>query len=367
MSQTVCRWGILGTANIARKNWHALLNAENSQLVAVASRSLARSQQFIDECQSQYPHPVAPVAVGTYEELLQRSDIDAVYIPLPTGLRKEWVIKAAAAGKHVLCEKPCATSLADLEDMVAACQKHGVQFMDGVMFMHSARLNALRKTLDDQTSVGALRRIQSGFSFLAPDDFLQGNIRVQSGLEPAGCLGDLGWYNIRLTLWIMNYERPQSVTGRLLSEIRSSDSTQATPTEFSGELLFKNGVSAGFYCSFLTEQQEWAHISGTKGHLTVSDFVLPFYGPEVAFEVSNNQFAQTGCEFNMERHSRTVSVREYASNHPTAQETNLFRNFAALVLDGQRDPHWSEIAVLTQAVMEACWASARNGGAPVTL
>ena len=70
---------------------------------------------------------------------------------LPTGLRKEWVLRAAAAGKHVLCEKPCALSLADLREMTGACQKNRVQFMDGVMFMHNPRLRRLREILDDGT------------------------------------------------------------------------------------------------------------------------------------------------------------------------------------------------------------------------
>jgi len=367
MTNTTCRWGILGTAHIARKNWHAILNAGNSRLVAVASRSAAKAQQFIDECQQQIAHPTAPEAVVGYEELLARKDIDAVYIPLPTGLRKDWVIKAAAAGKHVLCEKPCAVSVADLEEMIAACRKHNVQFMDGVMFMHSQRLPALREVLDDGGSIGQIRRIQSGFSFLAPEDFLQNNIRVSSTLEPAGCLGDLGWYNIRLSLWAMKYQMPQAVTGRLLSEIRSPGSSQPTPTEFSGELLFANGVSAGFYCSFLTEQQQLGHISGNRGHLVLNDFVLPFYGAEVSFEVSNARFVATGCLFNMEPHFRRVAVSEYAGNHPTSQETNLFRNFAALVLSGKIDNHWPDVALQTQRVMDACWKSAQQNGAPVTL
>src|SRR5205814_1091385 len=145
-----------------------------------------------------------PLPCGSYEELVERPDIDAVYIPLPTGIRKEWVLRAAAAGKHVLCEKPCGVTTADVRAMLDACHKHRVQFMDGVMFMHSRRLEMLRQTLDDRQSIGTVRRIASLFSFKASDDFLAGNIRVNSQLEPLGCLGDLGWYNLRFTLWVLN-------------------------------------------------------------------------------------------------------------------------------------------------------------------
>ena len=76
------------------------------------------------------------------------------------------------------------------------------------MFMHSQRLPLLRQVLDDGQSIGTVRRIASQFSFLARDDFLTQNIRVSSDLEPLGCLGDLGWYNIRFSLWVMNEQLP---------------------------------------------------------------------------------------------------------------------------------------------------------------
>lgn len=367
LSTGTCRWGILGTAFIAQKNWHSIHCSENSELVAVASRNVERAQEFIDNCQSQAPFPDAPRAVGGYDELIAADDIDAIYIPLPTGLRAEWVIKAAEAGKHVLCEKPCGLDVAELQSILDACEKNNVQFMDGVMFMHSNRLDAVRGTIDDGESIGDVKRIATQFSFCAPQEFLDGNIRVSSSLEPQGCLGDLGWYNIRFTLWAMNYAMPKSVTGRLISSVKSDISDEPTPTEFSGEMFFDGGVSASFYCSFLTEHQQWANISGTKGYLQVPDFVLPFFGAEIGYEVSNNFFDLQGCFFVMEEHKRREVVREYANNHPTSQEANLFRNFADLVLGGEPDPKWGKIALQTQQVMDACAESAGNGSQPVTL
>ena len=92
MSETKLRWGILSTANIARKNWKAIRNSGNSTVVAVASRDVERSRKFIDECQAQAPMEAVPKAYGSYEEMLADRGVDAVYIPLPTGLRKEWVL-----------------------------------------------------------------------------------------------------------------------------------------------------------------------------------------------------------------------------------------------------------------------------------
>jgi len=367
MAQPLCRWGILGTANIARKNWQAIRNSGNSTLLAVASRDAGRAQKFIEECQAHVAMTPAPAACGSYEELIQRKDIDAVYVPLPTGIRKEWVIRAAEAGKHVLCEKPCGVTSDDLRTMLDACHRKRVQFMDGVMFMHSQRLPLMRQVLDDTDSIGKIRRIASEFSFLAPEDFLAKNIRVSSELEPLGALGDLGWYNIRFSLWAMKEQLPEKVTGRLLAQHGRGDSRQPVPVEFSGELFFPGNASASFYCSFLTEKQQWAIVSGTRGSLQVADFVLPFFGSESVFEVMQPVFQVRGCDFNMEDHTRRIAVAEYSNSSPTAQETNMIRTFSGLVLSGQPDPTWGDRALKTQQVLDVCLQSAREDGKVVSL
>ena len=285
------RWGILGTANIARRNWKAIQLTGNSTIAAVASRDLERSRQFIAECQTEVPVETVPQAFGSYADLLASDAVDAVYIPLPTGLRSEWVVRAAEAGKHVVCEKPCAPSVADLRRMVDACKSHGVQFMDGVMFMHSRRMELLRQVLEDQQQVGDVRRIASAFTFRQSPEFFVENIRTDSLLEPHGCLGDLGWYCIRFALWARGWQLPLQVTGRLLSEHRRANTPSAVPTAFSGELLFAEGVSAGFYCSFLTETEQWVRLSGTRGVVHVPDFVLPVAGSEVGFELHHTSLS----------------------------------------------------------------------------
>jgi predicted dehydrogenase len=366
MPSDVCRWGILGTATIARKTWQGIHRSGNARLVAVASREMARSRTFIAECQSRVPvgHEIA--AVGDYEGLLRRPDVDAVYIPLPTGLRKEWVLRAAEAGKHVLCEKPCGNNAADLKVMVDACRKNGVQFMDGVMYMHTQRLAALRQSLDEGDAIGRIKRIACQFSFNAPPDFFVENIRSNSSLEPQGCLGDLGWYTIRFALWAMNWQMPTRVVGRLLDSFQRADSPEKVPTEFSAELFFPT-ATASFYCSFRTHHQQWAVISGEQGYILVQDFVLPFFGAETRFEVNQAEFIVDGCDFSMEQRARKQLFAEHGNSHATSQETNLIRNFSALVISGRLDEHWPRISMLTQQVMDACLESGLNGGTPVEL
>ena len=222
------RWGILGAARIARKNWKAIRQSGNSVITAVASRDLSRARTFVEECHRFEPFERLPDVYDSYEKVILSPQVDAVYIPLPTKLRKEWIVRAAKAGKHVLSEKPCAVSFTDMEDILAACRKHRVQFMDGVMFAHNRRLDQIRQVLDDGTSVGGLRRITSHFSFLGGEEFLKKNIRAAEDLEPLGCLGDLGWYCIRLALWTMKWQLPVEVSGRILSQVRSPSASRPT-------------------------------------------------------------------------------------------------------------------------------------------
>lgn len=367
MGENVCRWGIMSTAGIAMKNWHSIAASGNGKVIAVASRSTEKAQAFIDECQSSVPVSHQVEALGSYDQLLARDDIDAVYVPLPTGLRTDWVVKAANAGKHVMVEKPCGVTADDVQKMIDACNANNVQFMDGVMFMHSDRMPEIRKVLDDGESVGQIRRIASQFSFCADEEWISSNIRASSDLEPAGCLGDLGWYTIRATLWAMNYEMPKEVRGRILYGAKRPDSPDEVPIEFQGELHFESGVSATFYNSFRGNHQQWVNVSGTKGYVEWKDFVLPYYGNSVSFDVANHEFVIDACRFNMNKNLRTVSVPEYSNNWQDAQETKLFRNFSALVLGGTPDPHWPEIALKTQQVLDAALNSARNDSGPVYL
>ena len=219
MLQPICRWGILGAATIARKNWKAIRNAENSTLVAVGSREKSRAQSFIDDCQAARRIPQCADRLRELRKNFWRAKISMPFIfHCRLEFARQWVTLAAESGKHVLCEKPCGVSSADLRAMLDACRKHKVQFMDGVMFMHSQRLPLVRQTLDDGQSIGAVKRIASSFCFLASDEFMQQNIRVSTDLEPLGALGDLGWYNIRFSLWTMKEHLPEKVTGRILAQ-----------------------------------------------------------------------------------------------------------------------------------------------------
>lgn len=362
MADGICRWGILGTAGIARKHWRGIHTADNATITAVASRTTEGAQRFIDSCSAAVPYPNSIAAVAPYEALLDRDDVDAVYIPLPTAMRHKWVIRAAEKGKHVLAEKPAASDASQVLEMLEACRENGVQYMDGVMFMHSARLPMLRRLLDDPQNVGQLRRMTSQFSFSGDLEFRTRNIRVDSRLEPHGCLGDLGWYCIRFFLWVMQASLPVSVRANVLTALHGEGSPAPVPGEFSADLYFADGVSASFYNSFITENQQWVHLSGERGSLSISDFVLPYHGAEVAAYVNNDFFRIHNCDFHMEHHQRRFAVSEYSSAFAGAQEVRLIEEFSELVLSGQLSEVWPQWTLATQIVLDACWQSAMNDG-----
>ena len=126
--------------------------------------------------------------------------------------------------------------------------------------------------------------------------------------------------------------------------------------------MFSAGVSASFYCSFITQNQQWANVSGTGGYVEVPDFVLPFAGETLELRVNNHVFSANGCDFKMEGNVRRVVVPEHSNSHATAQESNLFRNFAEQIRSGQLNELWPEMALKTQQVMCACLDSAREEG-----
>ena len=132
-------------------------------------------------------------------------------------------------------------------------------------------------------------------------------------------------------------------------------------------MFFEDGLSASFYCSFITEVQEWVNISGTLGQIHIHDFVLPFFGSELTIDVFNSLFDVDGCEFKMEPHRRQFAVAEYGNGTPQSQEAYMIRRFSANVVAEQVEPFWGEFTLKTQRVLDACLESSRQNGAPIEL
>ena len=353
-----CCWGILGAADIVRKNWQAIYQTGNGYLKAIASRNRDRAAALIDDCQNSVPVQHNVDAVEGYENLLADPEIHAVYIPLPTGIRDQWTMAAIEAGKHVMIEKPCSLSANKLKTIIESAVSKNLQVMDGVMFAHSSRFGGLMDAIHGQRVIGNVRRIVSQFSFFGGEDWAQDNIRCKSHMEPFGALGDLGWYCIRIIMAAMGDAMPEQVTGHAIQTYKHADADGSVPIEFEGTLLFSNHVSASMYCSFVTQHQQWTHISGTEGFISIDDFTLPYSGRKPRFEIVKSEFVTDGCDFNMHRNNQLVEFEESANSAADSQETRLFRDFNECVLSGTVDSEWPKMSLNTQIVLDALMQSA---------
>jgi predicted dehydrogenase len=188
-SQPEVRWGVLSTANIGVKAlMPAIQAARNARLAAVASRDLDRAAAVVQAERG-------ALAYGDYQALLDDPNIDAVYIPLPNSMHYEWAIKAAKAGKHVLCEKPMGLTAAEVETMYAASADAGVLLMEAFMYrFHPQIAWALAQVKAGR--IGDLRLIRSSFGFDLRS--ASENIRLKAALG-GGSLMDVGCYPLSLS------------------------------------------------------------------------------------------------------------------------------------------------------------------------
>ena len=195
------------------------------------------------------------------------------------------------------------------------------------------------------------------FSFHMDEGVFEDNVRVNSELEPAGSLGDLGWYCLRFALWAMRWRLPREVSGRILLERGSRRSPTPVPIDFSGELIFDDQTTAGFYSSFIAQHQQWVNVGGAKGLLHLPDFVHPNSDHEPTFQLNQTQVRVKNCQ----------CAGQHNEDRTPAQAPTMMRNFANQVRSGKLNPDWPEFALKTQQVLDACLKSARAGGRAVAL
>jgi xylose dehydrogenase (NAD/NADP) len=255
-NQPRLRWGILGCARITRRGLIPGLRASSrGTLHALASRDRATVRAWADEFQ-------VPRAYESYRELIDDPEVEAVYIPLPNELHKTWVLAAADAGKHVLCEKPLALDAAEARAMVAHCRARGVVLMEAFMWRHQPRTAALRRLIDEG-AIGTLRLIRSSFSFpIDPGDWRLD--RARGG----GALWDVGCYGVS-TARLFAGSEPE--------EVRAVARFGPTGVDLSltAALRFPGGVLGQLDCSFEQPFRCVYEVVGSRGVIEVPDAYLP--------------------------------------------------------------------------------------------
>jgi predicted dehydrogenase len=268
------RWGVLGVANIAiKKVIPGMQKGVRGEVVAIASRTLDRAQAA-----AQALH--LPKAYGSYEELLADSEIDAIYNPLPNHLHVPWSIRAAEAGKHVLCEKPIAMSARETEDLIAARDRTGVKI--GEAFMVKTHPQWLRvRELVRNGAVGALRAIVASFSYFNRDPANIRNILEFGG----GGVMDIGCYPITMARFLFGSEPAR------VSALVDRDPEMGTDRLSSALLDFGSG-HALFTCSTQLVPFQRFQVLGTKARIEIEiPFNIPPDRPSRIFIDDGSQLA----------------------------------------------------------------------------
>jgi predicted dehydrogenase len=252
------RWGVLGCAAIAvHKVIPALQRSDRGAVVAIASRSAARADEAAQTLG-------IPRHYGSYDELLADPDVEAVYNPLPNHLHAEWTQRCAAAGKHVLCEKPLGMNESEAVHMVDVCRDAGVLLMEAFMYrVHPLWLRA--HELVAEGAIGELETIQAFFSYRNVDPDNIRNIAAFGG----GAVMDIGCYPINVARWFFGGE-PDRVT----ASVRRAPAF-GTDVLTSAILEFDER-QASFTCSTQIEDDQRVHLVGTAGRLVVP---IPFNIP----------------------------------------------------------------------------------------
>ncbi|HEX3350556.1 MAG TPA: Gfo/Idh/MocA family oxidoreductase [Acetobacteraceae bacterium] len=248
------RYGILSAANIARQFTRGVAGSPLASVVAVASRDAQKAAAFAKECG-------IPRAHGSYEALLADPEIDAVYIPLPNDMHREWVIRAAEAGKHVLCEKPLCMSGAEARAMFDAGRKHGVHVVEAYPYMSQRQTLRVRELLAEGV-VGRVQIVQSAFGFgiVAADGAPlvdPSNIRLVAE-RGGGALFDAGSYAMSFARLAVG-ERPERAIAAARWTKTGVDQTVAATLNFPG------GAIAQVTCCMSASGHRQALIVGDKG------------------------------------------------------------------------------------------------------
>jgi len=325
-SSGVIRWGVLSTAKIGmEKVIPAIQNASNCEVVAIASRDQQRAEDASESLGIES-------AYGSYQEMLDEPDVDAVYIPLPNDLHTEWVLKAAAAGKHVLCEKPISLTSRDAAVMARICADAGVLLQEAFMYRHHPIwVEAVR--LVRSGGIGDLQAVQSWFSYYNDDPE---NIRNQTE-HGGGAVMDIGCYNISLSRLLFDDE-PDSVR----AEIRREPNL-GVDIVTSAVLSFPGGGQSTFTCSMRSFPFQRVLVVGTEGKIEIE---IPFNIPpdvETRIHLTNADTPEGG---------QTLRFP------PADQYEIQAEMFAAAIRNGSVAPVPPADAIANMATIEAVLASA---------
>lgn len=321
------RWGVLSTAHIGTATViPAMQQGAYCEIAAIASRDLEKAEEAANRLG-------IPMVYGSYEELLADSEIDAIYNPLPNHMHVPWSIKALEAGKHVLCEKPIAGTVAEAQKLLDAAKQHpDLKIMEAFMYRFHPQWQLARQMVQEG-KIGALRTIQSFFSYYNDDPR---NIRNIADAGGGGML-DIGCYNVSVSRFIFGSE-PQRVSG-----IVEYDPQLKTDRLASGILDFGQGT-ATFTCSTQLTSYQRVNIFGTVGRIEIE---IPFNAP-----------TNRPCKIWYQHDNELEEILVDTCNQYTLQGDQ----FSLAILNNTDVPTSLEDALANMRVIDAVIRSSKSGG-----
>ncbi|MDH3493478.1 MAG: Gfo/Idh/MocA family oxidoreductase [Acidobacteriota bacterium] len=324
------RWGIIGAANIAvKKVIPAMQAGEFCEISAIASRDIEKAERVAKELN-------IPKAFGSYEQLLADPDIDAVYNPLPNNLHLEWTVRAAEAGKHVLCEKPLGLNAGEVRRLIEVRDRTNVKIQEAFMIRDHPTWISVRELIGSGR-IGELRAVSGFFSYFNVD---RSNIRNKSEMG-GGALLDIGCYCINTSRFVFGSE-PVSVAGFV-----EGDREMGIDRLSSAMLRFPNGHSV-FTCSTQLVPFQRMYFLGTSGRIEVQ---IPFNIPT---DTPTRLFVDDGSDL----YGENIETIEF---EPANQYTIQGDLFSRAIKGELTQVATLEDSFLNMAALDAVFRSATSG------
>lgn len=253
------KWGILGVANIAKTLIKAIQESEQGEIIAISSRSLEKAKK----CAQEYN---IPKYYGSYQELLEDSEITAIYIPLPNHLHKEWSIQAAKYHKHILCEKPFVLTPKEAQEVFDECKKEKVKIMEAFMYRFDPKIERIKQLIQEK-GVGTTKFLDFNFSHTLEQIFKDRNDYRLKKEYGGGALYDLGVYGINSVNYLLD-ATPEKVIYCKNIKMGENDIDRAIFLQ----LKYPDDVIVTITASFQFNSN-YLHVAGTSGEMEITNII----------------------------------------------------------------------------------------------
>jgi xylose dehydrogenase (NAD/NADP) len=325
------RWGIIGNATIARKCViPAIFNSANGRIQALASRNPKKAEALATKYN-------IPQLYSHYGSVIEDKQVDAVYVPLPNHLHKEWTIKALEAGKHVLCEKPLACNAAEAMEMAQVASKNGLHLMEALMYRFHPRSRVIHQMVS-RGKIGALRLVHVSFCFHIEEEILKKKENARLKKKGGGALLDVGCYGVSVARWMMG-ENPESV------QATAHFNSEGVDIHAAGVLHFRNKGLATFEASFISALQQTFSIVGEAG----------------SFELPHNSFIPWEKDVTYVYRGRNEEIGKQEVVPGSDEYRLMVEHFSDVIIRGISP--WLETtdSIQNMRVLDALAESARTG------